>query len=64
MTHNDDDDDVKLPIKKTMENEDTTTFHLGRIFRPSQRAFTVELSQKTGVASGISLFLGNFDMFR
>ena len=28
--------------QKTIENEDKITFHLGRMYRPSQRAFAVE----------------------
>ena len=35
---------VKLPIKsrKRIENEDKITFHLGRMYRPSHRAFAME----------------------
>ena len=28
--------------QKTIENEDKITFHLGRMYRPSHRAFSVE----------------------
>ena len=31
-------------MQKTIENEEKTTFHLGRMYRPSHRAFAVEKS--------------------
>ena len=53
--------------QKTIENKGKITFHPGRKQRSNHRPFAVEKNsshKKTGVASGISLFQGDFCTFR